>query len=194
MSEANPFTLIPGYSDIIELFKKGELSDDAMGVLGKLRNVIVTGIKWGTGKSTDTYRNFEDTAGQLFQLFTPGEYLLALHRLCHAQAQLDAFMMQSLAERSDDTALDGLNLGLDHLVGHQHLHQGQLCDDRRHVLHAGSDAAQLRGHAVAHRQPLQHEVLLREILRFQLGLFFSAGHTCRNSHPRGMNLLAQIVP
>ena len=34
--EVNPFGLIPGYSDAVTLLKKGELSDDAMGAIGKI--------------------------------------------------------------------------------------------------------------------------------------------------------------
>ena len=70
MSEVDPLTLIPGYSDIIELFKNGELADDAWGALGKFKTIAQTGIKWATGKSNDHYRNFEDTVGQLAQLMT----------------------------------------------------------------------------------------------------------------------------
>ena len=70
MSEVDPLTLIPGYSDIIELFKNGELADDAWGALGKFKTIAQTGIKWATGKSDDHYRNFEDTVGQLAQLMT----------------------------------------------------------------------------------------------------------------------------
>jgi hypothetical protein len=70
ISEVDPLTLVPGYSDIIELLKNGELADDAWSALGKLKTIVQTGIKWGTGKSADHYRNFEDTVGQLAQLFT----------------------------------------------------------------------------------------------------------------------------
>ena len=70
MNEANPASLIPGYSDIIELLKKGELKDDAMGALGKLVSVWDTAQKAFTGEGKGLYRDIEDTAGQLAQLFT----------------------------------------------------------------------------------------------------------------------------
>ena len=70
MSEVDPLTLIPGYSDIVELRKNGELADDAWSVIGKIKTALDMTGKWITGKSTDFYRNFEDTFGQLAQLFT----------------------------------------------------------------------------------------------------------------------------
>jgi len=70
MSEADPLTLIPGYSDLIELAKNGELADDAWSVIGKLKTVLDTTGKWITGKNTDLWRNLEDTVGQVVQLFS----------------------------------------------------------------------------------------------------------------------------
>ena len=70
MSEANPASLIPGYSDMIELLKNGELKDDAMGVIGKFKTITETMMNWATGKSDNHYRNVEDTVGQIAQLFT----------------------------------------------------------------------------------------------------------------------------
>jgi hypothetical protein len=40
MSEANPMGLIPGYSDMVELIKNGDLQDDAMGAVGKIFSVL----------------------------------------------------------------------------------------------------------------------------------------------------------
>ena len=70
MNEANPVSLIPGYGDLIEVLKKGELKDDAMGALGKLKTTIDTLRDFMNGKRTDGYRVFEDTVGQFAQLFT----------------------------------------------------------------------------------------------------------------------------
>ena len=70
MNEANPFSLIPGYSDLVELMKNGELSDDAMGAIGKIFAVWDTVSDMANGKGRGWYRDIEDTAGQLSQLFT----------------------------------------------------------------------------------------------------------------------------
>ena len=71
MSEANPVSLVPGYSDIIEVLKNGELKDDAMGVIGKLKTVITTAQNmFDPEKSKGWYRSLEDTVGQVAQLFT----------------------------------------------------------------------------------------------------------------------------
>ena len=71
LSEANPVSLVPGYSDIIEVLKNGELKDDAMGVIGKLKTVITTAQKmFDPEKSKGWYRSLEDTVGQVAQLFT----------------------------------------------------------------------------------------------------------------------------
>lgn len=70
ISEANPLGLIPGFSDIVEVLKNGELTDDAIGVLGKIQTIWQKSMNWISGKDTDTYRSIEDTFGQVFQLFT----------------------------------------------------------------------------------------------------------------------------
>ena len=70
MSEANPLGLIPGYSDLIEVAKNGELNDDAMGAIGKIFSTLQTAQKAVQGKGKGWYRDLEDTAAQLAQLFT----------------------------------------------------------------------------------------------------------------------------
>ena len=77
INEGNPAGLIPGYSDLIEVLKTGELKDDAMGAIGKLFTIWQTGQKavqkMAEGKGGDWYswfRDLEDTAGQFAQLFT----------------------------------------------------------------------------------------------------------------------------
>ena len=70
IGEISPLGLIPGYSDLIEVLKTGELNDDAMGVLGKITTIWNTSRDTVTGKQAFGYRTVEDTAGQLAQLFT----------------------------------------------------------------------------------------------------------------------------
>ena len=70
MNEANPVSLIPGYSDLIEVLKTGELRDDAMGAIGKLFSIVDTTRKAMQGNGKGAYRDMEDTVGQFAQLFT----------------------------------------------------------------------------------------------------------------------------
>lgn len=70
LNEANPVGLIPGYSDIIEVLKTGELKDDAMGAIGKLFSIGDTIKKAAQGNGRGWYRDIEDTAAQFAQLFT----------------------------------------------------------------------------------------------------------------------------
>ena len=79
ISELNPMNLLPGYNDLMVLFKEGELSDDALSVVGKILEAGKTGIRWIQGKSENPwYRDLEDTAGVISQLFTniPAKNLL----------------------------------------------------------------------------------------------------------------------
>lgn len=71
MSEANPASLIPGYSDLVEVLKNGELKDDALGVLGKLKSIYTTATNiMNPDKSKGPWRDVEDTLGQFVQLFS----------------------------------------------------------------------------------------------------------------------------
>lgn len=70
LNEANPVGLIPGYSDLIELLKTGELKDDAMGAIGKLFSIGDTIKKAAQGNGKGWYRDIEDTAAQFLQLFS----------------------------------------------------------------------------------------------------------------------------
>lgn len=71
LNELNPMNLLPGYNDLIVLFKEGELSDDATSVVGKLLEAGKTTISVLQGKSENPwYRDLEDTAGVVSQLFT----------------------------------------------------------------------------------------------------------------------------
>ena len=70
ISEGNMFSLIPGYSDLIEVLKTGELQDDAMGAIGKLSSIVDTLRKAAQGNGKGAWRDVEDTVGQFAQLFT----------------------------------------------------------------------------------------------------------------------------
>ena len=72
INEGNPISLIPGYSDLVTLLKKGKLEDDALGAVGKLYTAGTGMIDLVLGKesSKGLYRDIEDTAGQIMQLFT----------------------------------------------------------------------------------------------------------------------------
>lgn len=71
ISEADPFQLIPGFSDLITILKEGKLEDDAMSTVGKIATAInKTGEVIGGQNSKGWYRDIEDSAGQLIQLFS----------------------------------------------------------------------------------------------------------------------------
>ena len=70
ISEINPISLIPGYSDMIEVLKNGELKDDAMGVLGKLKTAREKFLGMLNTGDWLNYRSWEDSVAQMWQLFT----------------------------------------------------------------------------------------------------------------------------
>ena len=70
LSEADPLSLIPGYSDLIELLKSGELSNDALGVIGKVKTITQTMVNAASGKGRGAWRDIEDTVGQVVQIFS----------------------------------------------------------------------------------------------------------------------------
>ena len=70
INEGNMISLIPGYSDLIEVLKTGELQDDAMGAIGKLSSIVDTLRKAAQGNGKGAWRDVEDTVGQFAQLFT----------------------------------------------------------------------------------------------------------------------------
>jgi len=102
ISEANPVSMIPGYSDVIEILKEGELKDDAMGVLGKFKSIIDTTQKALKGEGKGVYRDIEDSAGQLAQLFTnvPVKNLMR-----DARAMYNWFKPGTYAERETSPAV-----------------------------------------------------------------------------------------
>ena len=74
LNEINPFTLIPGYSDAITLMKEGELSDDALGMIGKIFEAGKKGLDIITKGSEDPWRDVEDSVGVIAQIFTDIPY------------------------------------------------------------------------------------------------------------------------
>ena len=70
INEVDPLQAIPGYRDLVEVFKNGELQDDAMGVLAKIKKAGDTFLSWVVKGEGNAYRNFEDSLGQICQIFT----------------------------------------------------------------------------------------------------------------------------
>ena len=71
ISEGDPANLISGFNDVITVLKGGELTDDAMNIIGKFVSAYDKGKKMIAGKgSGDWWRDIEDSAGQIVQLFT----------------------------------------------------------------------------------------------------------------------------
>ena len=101
IGEINPFSLIPGYSDLMEVLMKGELSDDAMSVVGKILDAADTTGKLIRGEG-NLYRNVEDSVGQLAQLFTniPTKNLMR-----DARAMWNYFVDQPYAKRENSQAV-----------------------------------------------------------------------------------------
>ena len=69
LSEINPLGLIPGYNDVIEALTKGELKDDAMGIIGKVPQIVGNMLNLFK-ESGGTYRDIEESLGQIIQLTT----------------------------------------------------------------------------------------------------------------------------
>lgn len=72
ISEMNPLGLIPGYNQMMDVLMKGELNDDAMGVIGKATQAFDAIFELATGKVGDKglYRKLEDSIGQTVQYAT----------------------------------------------------------------------------------------------------------------------------
>ena len=69
LSELNPLGLIPGYSDLIDALKNGELTDDSYTVIGKAFSSVqkLMDLLQGKESKRGTYRDIEDSWGQLVQ-------------------------------------------------------------------------------------------------------------------------------
>lgn len=70
LNEADPLQLVPGASDVITLLKGGELKDDAYGALQKMITAGDNMINMLLGNNDLSWRNFEDSAAQLVQMFS----------------------------------------------------------------------------------------------------------------------------
>ena len=71
INEMNPLNLIPGYSNIVDLLKNGELTDNSMSVLAKAKDALVNMKDLFVGsEKKNWYRSFEDSVGQILQIAT----------------------------------------------------------------------------------------------------------------------------
>lgn len=97
ISEANPLSLVPGYSDLVEVLKTGELSNDAISVLGKLKSILQASFNGIAGKGKGAYRDIEDTVGQVVQIFSniPMKNLMR-----DARAMYNFFNPETYAQRA----------------------------------------------------------------------------------------------
>ena len=103
LNEADPLQLIPGFSDLITVLKGGELKDDAYGTLKKLVNAITGTADILLGNSdAANYRNWEDSAAQLMQLFTG---VPAKNIMRDLRAGWNWFVDQPYAERETSSAV-----------------------------------------------------------------------------------------
>ena len=101
MSEANPVSLIPGYSNLVSLLKDGELSDNAFGMIGKFFEAGGKTYQLVTGKSEDIYRSIEDSAGVLAQLFTN----IPVKNIMRDVRAMINFFTQPYAQRENNTGV-----------------------------------------------------------------------------------------
>ena len=107
ISELDPLTLIPGYSDMITLLKEGELADDAMGSIGKMWKAgkSIPGVVGNliTGDSSrGLWRDVEDSVAQLMQLFTN---LPMKNLMRDARMMYNWVIDQQFAERENSAAV-----------------------------------------------------------------------------------------
>ena len=107
ISELDPLTMIPGYSDIITLMKDSELSDDAWGSIGKMfkafKNAGGTISNLIAGKGfKEPYREFEDSVAQIVQLFSN---LPAKNLMRDARMMYNWFIDQPFASRPNSAAI-----------------------------------------------------------------------------------------
>lgn len=107
ISELDPLTMIPGYSDIITLMKDSELSDDAWGSIGKMFKAFkntggtIANLIAGNGFK-EPYREFEDSVAQIVQLFSN---LPAKNLMRDARMMYNWFIDQPFATRPNSAAI-----------------------------------------------------------------------------------------
>lgn len=103
MSEANPLSMIPGYSDMVTLLKEGKLEDDAMGAVGKLITAFRNSMNILSGESDNgLYRDMEDSVAQIVQIFTN---IPAKNLMRDGRAMWNWFIEKPYAQRESDMAV-----------------------------------------------------------------------------------------
>lgn len=103
MSEANPLSMIPGYSDMVTLLKEGKLEDDAMGAAGKLITAFRNTMNILSGESDNgLYRDLEDSVAQIVQIFTN---IPAKNLMRDGRAMWNWFIEKPYAQRESDMAV-----------------------------------------------------------------------------------------
>lgn len=71
INEANPIGLIPGYSNLVDALKDGEMTDNALSIVGKAKDIVESLQKMiSAGEGYNWYRGIEDIIGQALQLGT----------------------------------------------------------------------------------------------------------------------------
>ena len=119
ISEADPLSLIPGYSDLVEVIKNGELADDAWSALGKLQTIGTTAIKALSGKSDNLYRDIEDTIGQFIQLRTsiPMKNLMRDARAIYNFINPDTYAKRDFSSAAVKYAIKNSFYDADNIIG-----------------------------------------------------------------------------
>ena len=82
--------------------------------------------------------------------------------LSHTNGKSDGLVVKIGLQGTEDATLDFLNLVHSQLVLYHQLNMGELSDFGRHVLHTSGHTTKTLGHAIAHRHPLQFQILLAE--------------------------------
>jgi hypothetical protein len=119
LNEADPLQLIPGFSDLITLLKGGELKDDAYGTIKKMMSAATGTVDMLIGKNELSWRNVEDSAGQLMQLYTG---VPAKNIMRDLRAMWNWTIEQPYAERESSAAImkgqaEDLFYNADNLIG-----------------------------------------------------------------------------
>ena len=105
----------------------------------------------------------------------------------------DVAIVEVELEGAEDASLDLRYLILRQLILYGDFNGWEGGDAGDHVLHAGRKTTVLLGHAVAHGEPLELEVVVSELLRFLLlgsgsgGLADGRGSIFKELVPRGAN-------
>ena len=129
-----------------------------------------------------------------FELFATGENLRLGGFVADEDIQREMAVVEIDAERLEDVLVDGIHVALDEFVIDGDCYLWHLSDNGIHVLHAGGNATELLGHAVAHRQPLQFQVILSEGLVFCLFLFLAVDTAWDEVHLRGLAIASEVTP